>query len=360
MCSEEPHGDMWFWARSMPDHPLVSVITLTYNHEQFIGTCIKSVLQQTYANWEQIIIDDGSTDDTAKIISNYRDPRIRYERQANRGPFELAKTYNRALSLARGDLIAILEGDDYWPADKLSTLVPAFQDVDVVLAYGERQDIDAQGRKQRRKTSTAHQRENLPDSIFFNSPVGSTTRYMLLEEGRALVHPCTVLMRAEALERIGGFQYVAGLPLTDYPTFLELSLHGKFFFTRRTMGYLRRHQRSITVCHHRTIHEAVSEFAARFLERQADSVALSAVDRYKIENSWRGAEDRLHFSEGRMLLLQKSWSDARTQFRIAARSKSAKVRAAALAGWFMSMVHRDMEPLMRLGGRADLRVAVDD
>src|ERR1700690_1726677 len=116
--------------------PLVSVVTPTYNHERFIGPCIESLLGQSYPDWEQIIIDDGSTDDTGKIVSTYRDSRIRYHSQANQGPFELAKTYNRALALARGELIAILEGDDYWPANKLATLIPAFQDEAVVLAYG--------------------------------------------------------------------------------------------------------------------------------------------------------------------------------------------------------------------------------
>ena len=336
--------------------PLVTVITPTYNHERFIGPCIESVLRQSYSAWEQIIIDDGSTDDTGKIVSAYRDPRIRYERQANQGPFALAKTYNRALSLARGELIAILEGDDFWPSEKLATLVPAFQDESVVLAYGERDDVHSNGVRQRRKTDTARLRQHLSDSILFNNPVGSTTRYMLLQEGRSLVHPCTVILQRAALEAIGGFQWVSGLPLTDYPTFLELSLTGKFYFTRQTMGYLRRHERSITARHRWMIQEAVSKFATEFLEKYADLVVLSPADRSQIESSWREADGRAHFSEGRGLLLQKRWSAARNQFRLASGSKSAKVRVAALAGWLFSLVHLDMEPLMRLGGRADLRV----
>lgn len=344
-----------------PNHALlVTVITPTYNHERFIGPCIDSVLRQTYQTWEQIIIDDGSTDSTGEIVAAYRDPRIRYERQVNQGPFELAKTYNHALSLAKGELIAILEGDDLWPHDKLATLVPAFQDDAVVLAFGERVDIDTKGRRQRRKTRTARLREHLPHSILFNNPVDTATRYMLLEDGRSLVHPCTVIMRRQALERIGGFQYVPGLPLTDYPTFLELSLTGRFHFTRQTMGYLRRHEHSITVCHARTIHEAVSRFATEFLEKHAGTVILSPAERYRIESSWRAVDDRLHFSEGRMLLLQKSWSSARTHFRLAFNSQSARVRMASLAGWLLSFLHRDMESLMKLGGRSDLRVAVGD
>lgn len=164
--------------------PLVSVITPTYNHERFIGPCIDSLLRQTYPAWEQIILDDGSTDKTGEIVAAYRDPRVRYERQENRGPFELARTYNRALALAQGELIAILEGDDLWPPDKLAALVPVFQDEAVVLAHGERVEIDTKGRRQRRKTRTARLRERLSDSILCNTPVHSATRYMLLENGK--------------------------------------------------------------------------------------------------------------------------------------------------------------------------------
>src|SRR5437588_302353 len=119
-----------------PAGPLVSIITPTYNHERFIGPCIASLCDQAYGNWEQIIIDDGSTDNTAEVISKFKDPRIRYQYQQNQGPIELARTYNRALGMAKGDLIAILEGDDFWPHDKLATLVPCFLDDRVVLAYG--------------------------------------------------------------------------------------------------------------------------------------------------------------------------------------------------------------------------------
>jgi len=81
----------------------------TYNHERYIRECIDSVLSQTYPDWKQIIIDDGSTDKTPEIISEYRDRRIRYLRQKNVGIFNLSKTYNRALKIAKGELIMLKE-----------------------------------------------------------------------------------------------------------------------------------------------------------------------------------------------------------------------------------------------------------
>ena len=71
--------------------PLVSIITPTYNHEKFIGQCIESVLSQTFSTWEQIIIDDGSTDGTLETIARYKDKRIRYIWQENMGIWRLGK-----------------------------------------------------------------------------------------------------------------------------------------------------------------------------------------------------------------------------------------------------------------------------
>jgi glycosyltransferase involved in cell wall biosynthesis len=339
----------------MHSSPLISIITLTYNHERYLPRCIDSVLQQTYSKWEQIIIDDGSTDGTRTVASACQDPRIRYEHQLNQGPFELARTYNRALSLAKGELIAILEGDDFWPRDRLELQIPAFRDPAVVLSYGERTDVDARGIVQRRKTRTLRSLERLPDSVRLNDPPGSASRLMLTEQGRSLVHPCTVMIQRRALEQIGGFQYVAELPLTDYPTFLELSLLGKFSFIRRCLGYLRRHQHSITVNYPRTIHESVAKVATEFVERHSTRLALTSVDWLEIRRGWQRAEDRLHFSEGRTLLLQKRWSEARAHFRVASKSSSFGVHTAALAGFLLSLAHMNIEPLMKLGGRSDLR-----
>ena len=103
----------------MSNKPLISIITPTYNHANYMEKCIESVLEQDYANWEQIIIDDEYTDDTPNIISEFDDERIIYIKQDNIGIQNLNKTYNKALNLSKGEYIAILEGDDYWPDYKL-------------------------------------------------------------------------------------------------------------------------------------------------------------------------------------------------------------------------------------------------
>jgi glycosyltransferase involved in cell wall biosynthesis len=338
--------------------PLVSIITPTFNHEAYIGPCIESVLRQTYAHWEQIIIDDGSTDGTAKVIERYKDPRIRYFYQENQGALALARTYNRALHLAKGELIAILEGDDFWPQDKLATLVPGFLDADVVLAYGEVSDVNAQGSEQRRVSRSTRRWRLLPRSVLFNDPVGSATRYMLLSEGRALVGPSTVIVRRRVLDEIGGFQCVQGLPHTDYPTFMELSLRGKFFYVRATMGYRRWHLTSVSMSYLKRISEYVCTFSLSFLERHCDKIALTPSQRQEMEQGWQKSRCMREFSQGRFLLARKQWREARSRFRVALKSKDLSVCLAGVIGYFFSWFHLDIELLMRLAGRVDLRERV--
>src|SRR4030065_2093520 len=125
--------------------PLVTVLTTTYNHSKFIADCIGSVLAQTYDNWEQVIVDDGSTDSTEEIVREFDDERIVYVKQKHVGIHRLSETYNRGLKLAKGDLIAILEGDDMYPRRKLELQIDSLAD-DTVLSFGKCIEIDKDGK----------------------------------------------------------------------------------------------------------------------------------------------------------------------------------------------------------------------
>jgi GT2 family glycosyltransferase len=92
------------------------VIVTTYNHERFIETALRSVIDQTFRDHEIIVVDDGSTDDTPKLVATFRD-RVRVVRQTNQG---VAKSRNTGVREARGRLVAFLDGDDVWEPDKLA------------------------------------------------------------------------------------------------------------------------------------------------------------------------------------------------------------------------------------------------
>lgn len=95
---------------------LVSVTVLAFNHGKYIGQAIQSVLDQTHRNLEVVVVNDGSTDDTADVLNRLADPRVRVFHQANLGPSVAA---NRALSECRGKYVAIMAGDDLLPPQRI-------------------------------------------------------------------------------------------------------------------------------------------------------------------------------------------------------------------------------------------------
>lgn len=103
--------------------PLVSVIIPTYNRAAMVGQAVESVLAQTYSDFELIVVDDGSTDETDKVLSAYRD-RIRLLQQSNRG---VSAARNHGIRNAKGRLIAFLDSDDLWLPEKLSRQAAFFE-----------------------------------------------------------------------------------------------------------------------------------------------------------------------------------------------------------------------------------------
>ncbi|MBF05466.1 hypothetical protein CL644_02050 [bacterium] len=96
--------------------PLVSILMLTYNRAHYIPDAIESVLAQTYQNWELVIIDDGSTDETESVVLSYNDRRIQYKKHArNAGLFVRRK---ESLTYAKGHYVAILDSDDTWSSSR--------------------------------------------------------------------------------------------------------------------------------------------------------------------------------------------------------------------------------------------------
>jgi len=105
--------------------PLVSVIMPTYNHAQFIGEAIDSVLNQTYNNLELIIIDNYSKDNTAEIVASYKDDRIKYLKFKNNGVIAASRNYG--IKHSQGEYIAFLDSDDMWLPEKLEKQINIFK-----------------------------------------------------------------------------------------------------------------------------------------------------------------------------------------------------------------------------------------
>lgn len=166
--------------------PLVSVVVPTFNRARTLRTAVESILAQSYANLEVLIVDDGSTDATPQIVAALNDPRVRYIRQPNGGA---ASARNRGMREAKGELIGFLDSDDEWLPEKLERQVALIRrsPENVGLFY----------------TGALTCRSKGPE--FIEAPVhrGYVFREMLLRN--AIHSACGVVIRREVIETVGYF-----------------------------------------------------------------------------------------------------------------------------------------------------------
>jgi len=112
---------------------LVSIITPLYNAEKYVQKTADSVFSQTYQNWEWIIVDDCSKDDSLEVVKSFNDPRVRILRnEKNKG---VVDTRNFALENVKGEFVAFLDSDDYWSSDKLEKQVSFMKEKGLALSF---------------------------------------------------------------------------------------------------------------------------------------------------------------------------------------------------------------------------------
>ena len=122
--------------------PKVSVVIPTYNNARFLAECIESVLVQSFRDFEIIIIDDGSTDDTAELVSTYCPP-VRYFRQENQG---IISAYNRGIKSSKSEYIAFIDSDDIMLRDALKKGIEVLdKHPEAGFSYGQRYNMDERG-----------------------------------------------------------------------------------------------------------------------------------------------------------------------------------------------------------------------
>lgn len=199
----------------------VSVIIPTHNHGNLISQTLDSVFAQTFQDYEVIVVNDGSTDDTEQVLAPLaRQGRISYLAQGNRGQ---AAARNHGLTRAKGQFIAFLDDDDLWPSDKLQWQVEILKEQpDTVLVYGLCNEFGL------REGQTP-----APDA-----PNGDVADRFL--EFNYIVSPGSTLIRADALRRIEGFDTrIWGAD--DWDLYLRLARIGKFAYRDRLALWYRCH-----------------------------------------------------------------------------------------------------------------------
>jgi hypothetical protein len=164
----------------------VSVLLPVYNCPAYVGQAVESILGQTFTDFELLVIDDGSTDETADVVRAYRDPRLTVESQANVG---LAATLNRGIRLARARYIARQDQDDWSHPQRLARQV-AFMDANAGCGLlGTWAEIWRDDSRTNRAHAHPSDNADLQYALLLNNP---------------FVHS-SVMIRREALEDVGGY-----------------------------------------------------------------------------------------------------------------------------------------------------------
>ena len=191
---------------------MISIVITCYNYANYVADAIFSALGQTYENFEIIIVNDGSTDNSEEVISRFLDdPRIKYIKQKNAGQ---ANAKNTGIRNAKGDFMAFLDADDMWEPDKLEKQVRLFNNPNVGVVYSRARYIDGNGNPLDFKLQNKYLR---PRS-------GKVTEWLIFDN---FVPFSSSVVRRECFEKVGLFDESLKMGI-DWDLWLRISVHYEF------------------------------------------------------------------------------------------------------------------------------------
>ena len=228
--------------------PRVSVIVPAYNAERFIGRTIQSVQAQTALDWELVVVDDGSTDSTARVVQGYadHDSRIRCVHHSNAG-LPIARNQGLARSNPQSAYVAFLDADDEWTKNALDVLVQRLENSPSMIgAYGLARFIDSNSLPIREGECEALCRDRVTlvaDRLVCLADHLPTTFATLVLANRIVVG--TALVRRSAISRAGGFDTTLGAH-EDWDLWLRLLRFGDFRFINQVVLGYRQHDANMS------------------------------------------------------------------------------------------------------------------
>jgi glycosyltransferase involved in cell wall biosynthesis len=227
--------------------PLVSVVIIFLNAERFLQEAIASVFSQTYQRWELLLVDDGSTDQSADLAQRYaaqHPERVQYlehARHANRG---MSASRNLGLSCARGEYIAFLDADDVWLEQKLEKQVAILNaHSQAAMVYGPVQFWFSWTGEPEHLDRDFVTEPGIPPNTLVESP---SLLIRLLRDGSHVPLPSSILARRSEVERIGGFEAAFHGLYEDLAFAAKLSLAAPVFVGGECLSRYRQHPDSYT------------------------------------------------------------------------------------------------------------------
>lgn len=202
-------------------HPVFSIVIATHNRSRLLPRAIESVLLQTFGNFEIIIVDNGSTDNTKAVVEAMGDPRICYAPNPN--PTDSCDVpRNIGIRMAKGRLIAFLDDDDVWYPRRLEMVKRAFDEHADVSSVCHYENKMVNGKIER---------------VLRHGPWAENLYEILLYEGNRL-SSCATTIRAETLRRLDGFDERAELSeVADYDLWIRMAKAGeKTYFIEEVLG----------------------------------------------------------------------------------------------------------------------------
>lgn len=274
----------------MNGSPLVSIVIPTYNHAPMLQRALTTVIQQTYQNWNAIVVNNFSTDNTLEIVDAFNDPRIQCVNFRNNGVIGASR--NEGIALATGRYIAFLDSDDTWFPAKLHQCVEALENGSDLVCHAEYW-VDESGKSR----------------LVIYGPSQAATHHNLIFKGNRISTSATVV-RASLLKEVHGFDVSPELISTeDYDLWIRLAEKSdKFAFINDPLGEYHRHDNNVSANIEKHLAAELALLAKHFSANARFEHAIAR--RRRTALAYYGAGRSLHRTKKHLLALRKfarSW-----------------------------------------------------
>jgi alpha-1,3-rhamnosyltransferase len=216
------------------EQPLVSTCIASYNHAEYVGLGIESILAQTYKNHEIVVVDDGSSDNSLEILNSYAQKfpeQVRVFTHANHQNRGISITTNLAIEKSKGKFIALIGSDDVWEENKLALQVEILeQNPKVGIVYSKAKIIDSQGKA--------------TGSIIGQNFKKNRDQLAQILAKNFIPAP-TVIFRRECFDRLGSFDET--LVCSDWEMWLRILAHWEMAFIDEPLALYRVHQQNTSL-----------------------------------------------------------------------------------------------------------------